>query len=396
MSVFGNILKEKREKMGYSIQDISEITTIQQRYIQALEDDNFENIPGDYYVRSFVKQYATILKLDSQKLIKKYEDYVVESNTKRPDVLLQDELRKPARPSEEMENDISTEMVETINEEMDIQTEIVEESAIELTEDVIVDEHVSTELDEIDYAEDEVDNIEPLILDGDGLEDAFIEEYIVGEENENTQTVAFLEVDEGSNEPTTKMSRKLIVLLSTMVIFMLGLIWVIPNAMSNFAPKQTATTTPTSTLAPTTTTTVQTTTTAQTTTTTTQTTTTTTQTTSVAPQPSHEPADLYVISSDVSQTTYGLGRGFAGYTGEYVVSLTASEPVWIRVDIAGQKVHEGTMMPNSPYRFTAYNNAGEMKIRVGLSSAIAVMFNGQPVHVPTYQRVQDYTFNFAR
>lgn len=416
MSVFGNILKEKRKKMGYSIQDISEITTIQQRYIQALEDDNFENIPGEYYVRAFLKQYATILKMDSQKLIKKYEKYIVESNTKRPEVLLQDELRKPARPNEKDEdseelNVISNktsqeqeevqevtdanEMIEDLNnqstEEVSIGLSVVEEN--EVMEEVVevTEESEDNLVDEVDEDTIEIENV--IVLDSDGLDDELVSEDIVEELEETVEVPPIVYSENTEDVPTTKMNKKLVVLLSVMVVLMLALIWFIPNVMSSFAPKQTVTTTPSSTLAPTTTSTstTQTTTTAQTTTTTT-----TTQQTTATPRPTNEPADLYVISSDVAQTTYGLGRSFANYTGEYVVTLTATQPVWIRVEIFGQKVHEGTMTPNIPYRFNAYNNAGTMKIRVGLSSALSMTFNGQPVNAPTHQRVQEYTFNFAR
>lgn len=416
MSVFGNILKEKREKMGYSIQDISEITTIQQRYIQALEDDNFEIIPGEYYVRSFVKQYATILKMDSQKLIKKYEEYIAESNKKRPEILLQDELRKPTRPNEKDEDSeeinvipnktsqeqeevqevtVANEMIEELGNQIKEEVSNVEEN--EVAEEIVEVMEKESENNFVDENAIEVENV--IVLDSDGLDDELddevVEEYIL-EEIEETEEVPPIPYSENNEDvPTTKMNKKLVILLSLMVVLMLGLIWFIPNVMSSFAPKQTVTTTPSSTLAPTTTSTSTTqTTTAQTTTTTT--TQTTTQQTTAAPRPTNEPADLYVISSDVAQTTYGLGRSFANYTGEYVVTLTATQPVWIRVEIFGQKVHEGTMTPNIPYRFNAYNNAGTMKIRVGLSSALSVTFNDQPVNVPTHQRVQEYTFNFAR
>lgn len=424
MSVFGNILKEKRKKMGYSIQDISEITTIQQRYIQALEDDNFENIPGEYYVRAFLKQYATILKMDSQKLIKKYEKYIVESNTKRPEVLLQDELRKPARPNEKDEdseelNVISNktsqeqeevqevtdanEMIEDLNnqstEEVSIGLSVVEENEV-MEEVVEVTEEAEDNLvDEVDEDTIEIENV--IVLDSDGLDDELVSEEenkedIVEELEETVEVPPIVYSENNEDVPTTKMNKKLVVLLSVMVVLMLALIWFIPNVMSSFAPKQTVTTTPSSTLAPTTTSTSTTQTTTAQTTAQTTTTTTTTQQTTATPRPTNEPADLYVISSDVAQTTYGLGRSFANYTGEYVVTLTATQPVWIRVEIFGQKVHEGTMTPNIPYRFNAYNNAGTMKIRVGLSSALSMTFNGQPVNAPTHQRVQEYTFNFAR
>ncbi|MBS4770763.1 DUF4115 domain-containing protein [Carnobacteriaceae bacterium zg-ZUI240] len=444
MSVFGEQLREKREKLGYSIEDISHITTIQSRFIVALEEENFDTIPGDYYVRSFVKQYATILKLDANKLIKQYEQIKQVSEQKRPEVLLQEELRKPARqddgnldkPSkndidetESTHQDVAQDEVvqENIPQESDSSEVVVNEDdgqnheAVENVEETVNNETFDTlENDEAVFLTPEMDNADeqidgdqettphihtvPFELDSDGLDetDFSFENFAQESVDVDEETVEAYEAVESAAQEN-KLSKKMIGLLMVLALLIVALVWAIPQVMQAVAPKQTMTQTSQSTLV----TTSQT----ETTTTTTQTTTaqttaeTTAQTTAPqaaeapqqeAPRPSDEPADLYIMSSDAFQTTYGLGASYAHYTGEYVVTLTASEPVWISVEIFGQKVHEGTMTPGVPYRLNAYNNAGYMKIRVGLSSALTVTFNGQKVDVPTYNRVQDYTFNFER
>lgn len=400
MSVFDNVLKNKREKMGYTIEQISDITTIQSRYIKALEDENFDIIPGDYYVRSFLKQYATILKVDSNKLIKQYEIYKATLESTRPDVLLQDELMKPSKAS-----------IEVIEETKDVsfQEEVVPEVEESEEQDTMLNEEVTVAnentvipvvIEDVDIFDEGDDT--PDTLDSDGLDEILLEDdsvSIATVESVNSHN----DSDNDDVGPVVKFSKKMIAFFIVASLLIIALVLAIPNIMANMAPKQSETVTTTSsvTLASTTTqqTTQATTTTQQTTTTqatTTQQTTQATTTQAPAPQPSNEPADLYIMSSDAYQTTYGLGASFANYTGEYVVTLTASEPVWILVEIFGQKVHEGTMHPNTPYRFNAYNNAGTMKIRVGLSSAVKVTFNDRPLQVPTYNRVQDYTFNFAR
>lgn len=65
----GQLLKEEREAQGLSLDDIQEMTKIQKRYLQAIEDDNFTSLPGRFYARAFIKEYAIVLKMDYTSLL---------------------------------------------------------------------------------------------------------------------------------------------------------------------------------------------------------------------------------------------------------------------------------------------------------------------------------------
>ncbi len=69
----GNTLKSAREEKGFSLEYIHEQTKIQKRFLQAIENDQFEILPGKFYVRVFVKQYAELVDLDVDKLMMEYE-----------------------------------------------------------------------------------------------------------------------------------------------------------------------------------------------------------------------------------------------------------------------------------------------------------------------------------
>ena len=76
MNEIGEILKETRIEKGYTLDDLQQTTKIQKRYLQAIEDGNTDILPGRFYARAFVKQYADIVGLDGEQLL---EDHLKES-----------------------------------------------------------------------------------------------------------------------------------------------------------------------------------------------------------------------------------------------------------------------------------------------------------------------------
>lgn len=74
MNEIGEILKEARIEQGYTLDDLQQTTKIQKRYLQAIEDGNTDILPGRFYERAFIKQYADIVGLDGEKLLEENVD----------------------------------------------------------------------------------------------------------------------------------------------------------------------------------------------------------------------------------------------------------------------------------------------------------------------------------
>ena len=69
MGGIGEDLRAAREARGVSLEDVQRELHIRERYLQALENDAFEDLPGDVYTRGFLRSYARYLGLDPAELI---------------------------------------------------------------------------------------------------------------------------------------------------------------------------------------------------------------------------------------------------------------------------------------------------------------------------------------
>lgn len=72
MSELGEQLKRAREEKQISLDEIQELTKIQKRYLQAIENGDFDKLPGAFYTKAFIKSYAEALGLNYEALIQEF------------------------------------------------------------------------------------------------------------------------------------------------------------------------------------------------------------------------------------------------------------------------------------------------------------------------------------
>ena len=70
--VTGAFLKKVREIRGLELNDIAQRTKISERYLRALEDEQFADMPAAVYVRGYVTEYARALRLNPQRAAESY------------------------------------------------------------------------------------------------------------------------------------------------------------------------------------------------------------------------------------------------------------------------------------------------------------------------------------
>jgi len=69
-------LRKAREAKGLSLEDLFQRTRVRVVYLQAIEDEEFDLLPVPVYTKNFIKIYARALGIDSEPIIKRYEDYL--------------------------------------------------------------------------------------------------------------------------------------------------------------------------------------------------------------------------------------------------------------------------------------------------------------------------------
>ena len=81
MGVFGDRLRREREMRGVTLDEIAESTKISRRSLEALEQENFDLLPGGIFNKGFVRAYARYLGIDEEQAV---ADYVAASQEQMP------------------------------------------------------------------------------------------------------------------------------------------------------------------------------------------------------------------------------------------------------------------------------------------------------------------------
>ncbi|MDZ7698742.1 MAG: DUF2914 domain-containing protein [Deltaproteobacteria bacterium] len=75
MQSFGSYLKEQRESKNVSLKDIARSTNITERYLDLIEKDEFERVPGGAYITGYISSYASFIGIDAHETIERFKSF---------------------------------------------------------------------------------------------------------------------------------------------------------------------------------------------------------------------------------------------------------------------------------------------------------------------------------
>lgn len=78
MATLGQQLKQSREEKGISLHEIAESTHIGVRFLQAIENDSYDILPGGVFNRAFVRKFARQVGFDEEQAVNLYEEQLQE------------------------------------------------------------------------------------------------------------------------------------------------------------------------------------------------------------------------------------------------------------------------------------------------------------------------------
>lgn len=68
----GTYLRQHREEKKLTLEQVAEHTGIREPYLEDLENGDFHKIPGDVFIRGFLRNYGNYLGLDGNGLVEAY------------------------------------------------------------------------------------------------------------------------------------------------------------------------------------------------------------------------------------------------------------------------------------------------------------------------------------
>ncbi|WP_371369109.1 Cytoskeleton protein RodZ [Sporomusa rhizae] len=91
MQTVGELLRAERLKKDLSIKDVENAISIRALYLNAIEEGNYGIIPGEVYLKGFIRNYATFLGLDAQQVMDIYRQSKVQTTEDAPPPAIQEE-----------------------------------------------------------------------------------------------------------------------------------------------------------------------------------------------------------------------------------------------------------------------------------------------------------------
>jgi Helix-turn-helix domain len=80
----GKTLEEARLGRGIDLTEVERVTKIRVKFLRAMEEDRWDDLPPPAYARSFLQTYARYLDLDDEALVEEYRETIEPGDAEEP------------------------------------------------------------------------------------------------------------------------------------------------------------------------------------------------------------------------------------------------------------------------------------------------------------------------
>ena len=104
--MIGDKLKRERERQGLTVKDVEKGTSIRAFYIESIENADWASLPGDVYVKGFIRNLAGFLKMDADACVK---EYIIDTKGEEPEEENEDIGEKKNNSTTDIQNHAQSE-----------------------------------------------------------------------------------------------------------------------------------------------------------------------------------------------------------------------------------------------------------------------------------------------
>ncbi len=73
METLGHYLKVQRKLRGISLEDVSRMSKVAPNWLELLETNDFDKLPGDIFTKGYLRLYSEVVGLDPDDVLLRYE-----------------------------------------------------------------------------------------------------------------------------------------------------------------------------------------------------------------------------------------------------------------------------------------------------------------------------------
>jgi cytoskeleton protein RodZ len=90
----GTMLSAQRETLELSIQQVADQLNLTMHFVRALEADSYDKLPGDVFVRGYIRAYSNLLRLDPVQVLAIFDEFTSQKIARKEEAIKRRERRR--------------------------------------------------------------------------------------------------------------------------------------------------------------------------------------------------------------------------------------------------------------------------------------------------------------